>query len=378
MSKVIRHVDIYTGMTIVKDGFVRFDEAIKDVGTMDEFKILLDDDVFDGNGNILVPGFIDVHTHGGYGFDTMDGNVDQINEMVNLIAKNEGVTTIFPTTMTQSNDAIENSMKALKKVKEMNRLVGGIHLEGPFVNPIYKGAQPMQYMQAPSIELLDKWNKLSGNNIRLVTYAPELHQARQFEQYSLKNNIVASAGHTDATRKQMQQANATHVTHLYNAQRGLGHREPGVTGHALMEKNIYTELIVDGFHVVPDMVKFAINIKGTNRVELITDSMRSKGMPEGISELGGQKVIVKDKQARLMDGHLAGSVLTFNDAFKNVIDFTNVDILDAVLMSSTNQATEFGLDKKGKIEVGKDADFNLLSTQLDLLKTYSYGNLLNK
>lgn len=378
MSKVIRHAEIYTGTDIIKDGFVRFATVIEAVGAMNEFKLLADDQVVDAKGLILVPGFIDVHTHGAYGFDTMDGNADEINTMVNLIAQNEGVTTIFPTTMTQSNQAIAEAMVAINEVAKKNKLIGGIHLEGPFVNSIYKGAQPEKYMQDPSIDLLAEWNKLSGGRIRLVTYAPEKHQARQFEQYALKNDIVPSVGHSDATREQMQEAKATHVTHLYNAQRGLGHREPGVTGHALMEQNMYAELIADGFHVVPDMLKFAVNIKGTQRIELITDSMRSKGMPEGISELGGQKVIVKNKQARLEDGHLAGSVLTYNDAFKNIVTFTQVDIQDAVLMSSVNQATEFELTQKGAIEIGKDADFNLLTRQLELTATYSYGELLTK
>ncbi|CAH0417388.1 N-acetylglucosamine-6-phosphate deacetylase [Periweissella fabaria] len=378
MSKVIRHADIYTGSNVIKDGFVRFGSTIEAVGSMDEFKLLVGDEVTDAHGYLLVPGFIDVHTHGAYGFDTMDGNADEIKQMVDLIAKNEGVTTIFPTTMTQSNDAIAKAMAAVNQVAQTNKLIGGVHLEGPFVNPIYKGAQPEQYMQDPSIELLTHWNELSGNRIRLVTYAPERHQARQFEQFALGHNIVPSVGHSDATRAQMQESHATHVTHLYNAQRGLGHREPGVTGHAMMEKNMYAELIADGFHIAPDMLRFAVNIKGSDRIELITDSMRSKGMPEGISELGGQKVIVKDKQARLENGHLAGSVLTYDDAFRNIIDYAQVDIEQAVLMSSVNQAQEFGLTQKGSISVGKDADFNLFDRGLDLKATYSYGELLSK
>nr|WP_175577953.1 N-acetylglucosamine-6-phosphate deacetylase [Periweissella cryptocerci] len=378
LSKVIKHVTIYTGSDIIEDGFVRFDKQIEAVGSMDEYTTLAADENTDAHGHYLVPGFIDVHTHGGYGFDTMDGNADEINQMVNLIAQNEGVTTIFPTTMTQSPEAIAHAMVGVNEAAKENALIQGIHLEGPFVNPIYKGAQPEQFMTAPSVDQLKEWNALSGNRIRLVTYAPELHAARQFENFALGHNIVPSAGHTDATRAQMQEAKATHITHLYNAQRGLGHREPGVTGHAMLEKDIYAELIADGFHVVPDMLRFAVNIKGADRIELITDSMRAKGMPEGISELGGQKVIVKDKQARLEDGHLAGSVLTYNDAFRNIIEFAQVDLRQAVQMSSVNQAKEFGLTSKGAIEVGKDADFNLFTRSLDLAATYSYGNLLTK
>jgi N-acetylglucosamine-6-phosphate deacetylase len=163
------------------------------------------------------------------------------------------------------------------------------------------------------------------------------------------------------------------VTHLYNAQREFKHREPGVTGHAMLEDNMYAELICDGFHIVPDMIRLAVEQKGVHRIELVTDSMRAKGMPEGESELGGQKVFVKDKQARLSDGTLAGSVLQFKDAFVNIMKFTGVSLADAVQMASVNQATEFGLDSKGTITPGKDADMNLFDRTLTLQKTFSYG-----
>jgi N-acetylglucosamine-6-phosphate deacetylase len=136
---------------------------------------------------------------------------------------------------------------------------------------------------------------------------------------------------------------------------------------------MYAELIMDGFHIVPDMLELAFDQKGPERIELVTDSMRSKGMPEGESELGGQKVFVKDKQARLADGTLAGSVLEYPDAFKNALKFTEADLYDAVLMSSVNQAREFGLDSKGGIAVGKDADMNIIDNAANLLETYSYG-----
>ena len=156
----------------------------------------------------------------------------------------------------------------------------------------------------------------------------------------------------------------------------MRHREPGLTGDALMEDNLYTEIIADGFHVVPDMIRLAYQIKGPDRMELITDSLRAKGMPEGISELGGQKVIVKDHQARLENGHLAGSVLQYNLAFQNIIDFTDCGIANAVKMSSVNQAREFGLTTKGGLTVGKDADLNILDQNLNLKSTYSYGQLV--
>src|SRR5699024_124697 len=162
-----------------------------------------------------------------------------------------------------------------------------------------------------------------------------------------------------------------HVTHLYNAQRELKHREPGVTGHALLEGNMYCEIIADGFHVFPDMIKLAYDLKGPDKIELVTDSMRAKGMPEGVSELGGQKVIVRDKQASLGSGNIAWSVLLSKDDFKNIMKLTRCCIEAAVKMSSVNQGREIGLTLKGDIEVGRDGDLNVLDSDLNVVKTFS-------
>lgn len=372
MSVVLKHAEIYTGDGKIDDGYVRFDQTIEAIGPMSEYVAQAKDQVEFVNGRKLMPGFIDVHSHGGYGFDTMDGDPEQINTMVNKMV-HEGITTIFPTTMTQSNEKIDHAMAGIATAAEKNPIIQGTHLEGPFIAAIYKGAQPEKYIKDPDAKLLDHWNKLSGNRVKLITYAPEDKGAREFEDYCLEHGIVPSVGHSNATREQMLASRATHVTHLYNAQREFKHREPGVTGHAMLEDNMYCELICDGFHIVSDMIKLAFEQKGAHKIELVTDSMRAKGMPEGISELGGQKVIVKDKQARLESGNLAGSVLTFEDAFKNAIAFTGCSIEEAVLMSSVNQATEFGLTQKGGLEVGKDADINLFDANLDLKRVYSFG-----
>lgn len=378
MSKVIKHAVIYTGEETIKDAYLRFDETILDLGQMSDYQALpTDTEVIDVAGKTLIPGFIDVHSHGGYDFDAMDGNAEELDKMVNEMIY-EGVTTYFPTTMTQSHENIAKAMQAIKEAAAKNPVIQGIHLEGPFVSPVFKGAQPEEYIEAPDIKVFDHWNKLSGNLIKLVTYAPEHNTSPDFEKYLLEHGIVPSVGHSNATREQMKHSKASHVTHLYNAQREFKHREPGVTGHALLEDNIYCELIADGFHVCPDMIKLAYELKGPDKIELVTDSMRAKGMPEGVSELGGQKVIVKDKQARLETGNLAGSVLRYEDAFKNIMRFTGCSIADAVKMTSGNQAKEFGLAKKGKLAPGLDADFNILDQELNLVQTYSLGRKFSK
>ena len=373
-TTVLTNATIYTGKKEIESGFIRYGKTISAVGEMKNFEEKEEDTVIDVSGKIIVPGFIDVHSHGGYSWDSMDGNTEEINQMVRKMQK-EGITSYFATTMTQSYENIENAMVAIKKAAEVNPVIQGIHLEGPFVSVVFKGAQPEEYIKIPDAKVMRKWNDLSGGRIRLVTYAPETSDATEFEKYCEDNNIVLSVGHSNATRAQLMDSKASHITHLYNAQRGLHHREPGVTGHAFLAK-LYSEMIVDGYHIAPDMVSVAYQILGPDHIELITDSMRAKGMGDGESELGGQKVFVKDKQARLADGTLAGSVLEFQDAFRNMMAFTGCSIADAVKMSSVNQAKEFGLTQKGTLETGKDADMVLFSQDLNLEEAISFGEMV--
>lgn len=374
MSKVLINAQIYTGDSKIDKGYVRFKEEIVDVGDMEEFHKKQNEKVLDLNGDLVIPGFIDVHSHGGYGYDVMDGTPEKISEMTSKMLQ-EGITSYFATTMTQSHENIEKALAGVKEAKEINPMIQGIHLEGPFVAVEHKGAQPEEFMAVADAALMKKWNELSGMNIRLVTYAPETGDVSAFEKYCEDNNIVLSAGHSGATYEELKASGATHVTHLFNGQRGLHHREIGVSGYGLLEPNVYVEMIVDGFHISKPMVQLAYKAKGAEGIELITDAMRAKGSPEGESELGGQKVIVKDKQARLENGSLAGSVLTFIDAFNNMIKFTGCSIEEAVQMSSVNQAKEFHLDKKGAILPNHDADMLILNEAFNLKYTISGGKM---
>ena len=374
MMKTLTHAKIYTGHSVIEKGYIRFNDQIEEIGTMDNYQALDQEEAIDVKGQIIVPGFIDVHSHGGYGSDNMDADPKVIDEMTTKMLA-EGITSYFPTTMTQSDENIEAALAGIKEAKALNPMIQGIHLEGPFVSPEYKGAQPEEFMRVADADTMKRWNDLSGGNIRLVTYAPEMGDVSEFEKYCLENNIILSAGHTGATYEQLDASNTSHITHLFNGQLGLHHREAGVAGFGLLKDDVMVEMIVDGIHIDPTMVKLAYKAKGADGIVLITDSMRAKGIPEGESELGGQKVIVKNKQARLESGALAGSILTFIDAFKNMIEFSGCSIEEAVKMSSVNQAREFGLENKGTLEPKKDADLLILDQHLNIKQTILGGNI---
>ena len=373
--KVVKNKTIYTGKEKIENGFIRYGRTIAEVGDMKDFRPREEDQIVELPGKHLVPGFIDVHSHGGYGLDCMDASPEEIDWMVRQMAVKEGITSYFCTTMTQTIENIESALKNIRIAADRNPIIQGVHLEGPFISLEYKGAQNPEFIRKPDEKLMARWNEMSGNRIRLVTYAPE-EAADGFEDWCLANKVVPSAGHTSATYEQLCACKACHVTHLYNGQKGLHHRDPGAVGFGLLTDGVNVELICDGIHVKPKMVYLAYKTKGSDGIELVTDSMRAKGMPDGESELGGQKVYVKNGSARLENGSLAGSVLMYINAFRNMIEFTGASIEEAVRMSSGNQAKEFGLTQKGLLGRGKDADFVALDEELNLTGTVSMGELV--
>lgn len=334
----------------------------------------------------IVPGFIDIHIHGAAGSDAMDATTEALNNMaVNLVK--EGTTTFFATTMTQSIPAIDTALEKARQYIENNNEVGkaevcGIHLEGPFVNPIRKGAQPGEHIIEPNIEIFKKWQDLAGGHIKLITMAPERNGGYELVQYLSETGVVASIGHSDADFDQVSLAvekGASHATHLFNGMKGLHHREPGTAGGALLKDEIMVEIIADGFHINPHMIDLAIRLKGLDRAVLITDSMRAKWLQDGVSELGGQEVFVKEGKATLANGSLAGSILKMHDGIKNIMQYTGLTLPQAVKLATINPAREFGLDdRKGSLEVGKDADIVVLNEDLDPILTICRGEFAYK
>ncbi len=328
---------------------------------------------------IVVPGFIDIHIHGSSSFDTMDATPEALNGLASALPR-EGTTSFLATTMTQSDEAISEALHnaSLFTADEMQAEMLGVHLEGPFLSVKRAGAQPVEHMIAPSSELFKKWQQLSGNRIKIVTLAPELDNGLGFIEELTASGVVTSLGHTDATADIVRgavEAGASHVTHLYNQMSPFHHREPGVVGAAFVEDSLTVEIIVDFIHSHPKAVELAYRQKTSKRIILITDAMRAKGLPPGTYDLGGQDVEVTHNDARLPDGTLAGSILTMENAAKNMKSITNCSDAELVAMTSTNAADQLGLTNKGRIESGKDADLTIIDEDWNVQMTICRGNI---
>lgn len=373
---VLINAKVVSGQEMWERGYVRINgKTIEAVGSMDDY-VAGDETVLDVAGKLVTPGMIDVHVHGGYDVDTMDADRDRLR-MLSQSMLAEGVTSFFATTITQSQHAITKALQAVRDVIESNETtLVGIHLEGPFVNVENAGAQPAEYIIDPDADQFRVWQDEANGHIRLVTYAPERPGARALEQAMLESGAIGSAGHTNATFAENKAAGVKHGTHLYNQMRGLHHREPGTVGYCLLERDVMVEIIPDGIHSRPEMVDFAYRLKGADGLVVITDAMRAKGLPDGRYDLGGQPVIVADGAARLEAGNLAGSVLTMDAAFRNIIAFTGCTLQEAVKMTSANQAAEFGLDKKGAIASGFDADLIIWNEGLVVEQTVHQGRIV--
>jgi len=328
-------------------------------------------EVIEGKDKFIVPGYIDIHVHGGGGSDVMDGDYEAINQVA-IAHSHFGTTSFLPTTMTMSKDKIIRSLlsicEAVKKGTAGAEILG-IHMEGPYINPEKKGAQKEDDIKKISLEEFLEFNQASGNLIRLVTIAPEMLGAIGLIKYLYKQGIIVSVGHTNATYVQTQagiQAGLSHVTHVFNAMRELHHREPGVVGAALTSPELTVEVIADGIHIHPIVLKILTKIKEGEKIVLITDAMRAAGLKDGTYDLGGQEVIVAKGQARLKDGTLASSVLTMDKAVKNMVNKVGIQLPKAIQMASFNPAKSIGIDdKKGSLEPGKDADIVILNKNLE-------------
>lgn len=384
---IINNLMVYSEKETYKNGFIKvLDGKIAEVGQASQYKQDDDAKVITLSPDYqVIPGAIDIHIHGASNSDAMDATHDALSTMAKTLPK-EGTTSFLATTMTQSTQAIESALlnagKYIENQTQEHAEIVGIHLEGPFISPARKGAQPEDYIVDPDVTLFKRWQEMAENQIRLVTLAPEQPNGLDLAAHLRGTGVVASIGHSDATYDQIDeaiQAGTTHVTHLYNGMRGLHHREPGVLGAAYLRDELYVELIADGIHCRPEMIKLAYKQITSERMILITDSLRAKWLEKGTYDLGGQPVNVDETKATLSDGTLAGSILKMNDAIKNTMKYTDCSMTDIIKMTAENPAKQLRIfDRKGSIQVGKDADLVILNHRLDVEMTFCRGNLAFK
>ncbi len=361
---------------ILENKVLVFDEKIVDI--LDE--VPNNCEIIDAQGKYVSPGFVDIHIHGNMGRDTMDATEEAITTIAKSIVRH-GVTSFLPTTMTMDKESVYNALDAVKDLMgcgEGRAEILGAHLEGPFINQKYKGAQNEAFIINPSYEFVEKYKDV----IKVITYAPEQDESFEFTKEVVKNTDIAlSIGHSKATFKQAREAinlGARNITHLFNGMTPLNHRNPGVVGAGLTS-DVYCEIIADTIHISKDLFQFILDNKGEDKLILVTDSIEAGGLEDGEYSLGGQKVIVKDSQARLESGSLAGSVMPLNKMVYNFLNNTDLDMRKVVRLAAINPAKSIGIDKtKGSIEIGKDADITLLDEDVNCYMTINKGKIVYK
>ncbi len=342
---------------------------------------LAENEIIDVKGFFVVPGFIDVHVHGAVGFDTMDATSGAILRMGDDFARH-GVTTFLPTTVAASakdiHNAINNVSATPRSTTGAQHL--GLHLEGPYVNHEFRGAQPPQHLRPADKNEYSTW--FESKQIRLITVAPEVDGVSDLIRDGKEAGVEFALGHTSATYEQVMMAvelGLHQATHTFNGMPALNHRSPGAVGAVLSDDRIWAQIIVDGVHVHPAVVKLLIKVKGVDRTIMITDAIRATGMPNGDYALGDQMVHVKDGVARTDAGGLAGSTLTMDQALRNVMDFADLSLADALPMLTRVPAVSIGIDDhKGFIAPGFDADIVVLDQSYQVRMTMVAGKVVYK
>lgn len=384
MSILLRNIKIITPSEVLIGYEVLVKQGkITKIDLQENMQNIEFDEIIDGKGQYLSPGFIDIHNHGNSGYDFMDSTIEAIDSIGKYHLQN-GVTSYLGTVLTQS---YENIVEAVKNIanyenKENSSQILGIHLEGPFFSHSKKGAQPDKFIRDPDIIFIKELIKISDNKLKMVSIAPEKDGALELIRYLKEKNVAVSMAHSNATYEEAMNGinnGATISTHLYNGMRSFNHREPGIVGASLTDDRVCCELICDRIHLHDAAIKLALKAKGTDKAVLVSDAMRAAGLKDGEFELGGQKVMVINGEARLSDGSLAGSTLNLNKAVYNMVKFLNVPIHEAVKMASLSPARAIGVHvNKGSIEVGKDADILLLDDNVNVSCVIKGGNVIFK
>lgn len=375
---LIQNAKIVTSSSIIEHGWLLIGgDKIKAFGLHDAPNIDADE-MIDAGRKTLLPGFIDIHCHGAVGYDFMSATPREISKIAEFYAQH-GVTSFLATTHTQSRDNIYNAMQTAKSQNNHTgaRLLG-VHMEGPYLNAKKAGAQYPEHVRlADTTEMQDLFDL---DVIRLVSLAPEFEENHWLIRECVRRGISVSVAHSSATYEQMQVAiglGITHATHSFNAMTGLHHRNPGIIGAIMDSDNIRAELIADNIHVHPVAMRVLWKTKGRDGIVLITDSQSFAGLDDGQYELDKRIINVKNGKCSLIDGTLAGSMITLNKAFAIFCDATNTSIDQVWQTASLNPAQAIGIShSKGSIEVGKDADIILIDNKFDVHLTIVEGKIV--
>ncbi|MGA7080351.1 MAG: N-acetylglucosamine-6-phosphate deacetylase [Terriglobales bacterium] len=349
----------------------------------------------DFGDSVISPGYVDLHIHGSGGYDVMDDRVEALPTIEQLLMRH-GVTSYFPTTVTAP---LESTLRALDRLadaiekRERDRepanaqskpraLPLGIHLEGPFLSHARRGVHPPEYLLAPTLPLFEQFWQAARGRIRMMTIAPELEGAREVIAEAAQRGVCVSLGHSDADFAAAERgiaAGARHATHTFNAMRPLGHntntedhRNPGILGAVLTDRRVSADLIADGIHLDPAIVKLVAQAKGAEQTVLITDATSATGMPDGRYRLGDFEVDVREGKCT-RNGSLAGSVLTMDRAVQNLARFAEWELRQAIAAASRNPARVARLANKGVLAAGADADFVVLNSQGEVQRTFVGG-----
>jgi N-acetylglucosamine-6-phosphate deacetylase len=337
-------------------------------------------------GAMLVPAYVNIHVHGAVGHDVMEGTPEALHAVGAALA-GHGVGAYYPTTVTSSTEETLRGLDMIAGVIEREPAPDcaapvGIHLEGPFLSAAKRGVHPAALLVAPSISLFDRFWQAARGQIRIMTIAPELPMALELIEYARGFGVVCSLGHSDAHLEQAEagfRAGARSATHTFNAMRSLDHRDPGIAAYVLDQDALFAEIICDGIHVEPAMIRLFFKAKGADKTILITDGMAATGMPDGKYKLGDLDVEVSHGRCTSAGspGVLAGSVLTMDKAVRNFSSFTGIGLLASARLASRNPAILMGLDQQwGCLEEGREANFVALSPNGQILQSFRAGRPL--
>lgn len=361
---------IRNGAVFKEDGTFRMEDVyVRDHKIVASRELAEDGTEIDAGGLLVIPGLVDIHSHGAFGHDFSDADTEGLKTILKY-EKSCGITSYCPTSMTLPGEQLKRIFATAAEAAgtEGGAVIRGINMEGPYLDAKKKGAHVEEYICRPDAEAFRELNEASGNMVKLVTLAPNAEGAMEFID-AVHEEVTVSLGHTGADFEVAAEAmkrGAHHVTHLYNAMKPLGHRDPGLIGAASADPLCMVELISDGLHIHPAVVLSTFRMFGNERVILISDSMMATGMANGQYELGGQSVTVKDRKATLADGTIAGSATNLYDCMCKAVSF-GVPLKDAIFAATRNPAKSIGIyHGVGSITVGKEADILLVTPDLEL------------